>query len=186
MTARLPRAHLGGADETTVVICAMRGDDEAYAELVRRRQSSVRGLLRRLCRDPALADDLAQQVFLTAWRTLSGLKAPAAFGAWLRRLTVNRWLMDARVRREAPLPEAALESLDEAREAPLGERLDLDRALAQLPRDVRVCIVLAYVERMSHAEISAATGLALGTVKSHISRGSARLRTLLDAYGAMA
>jgi RNA polymerase sigma-70 factor (ECF subfamily) len=62
------------------------------------------------------------------------------------------------------------------------EQLDLDRALAQLPRDARLCVVLAYSEGMSHAEISAATGLPLGTVKSHVHRGAQRLRSLLDAY----
>ena len=60
--------------------------------------------------------------------------------------------------------------------------LDLDRALARLASDERLCVVLAYSEGMSHSEISAATGLPLGTVKSHIKRGSERLRTLLDAY----
>jgi RNA polymerase sigma-70 factor (ECF subfamily) len=65
---------------------------------------------------------------------------------------------------------------------PLGEHLDLDRALARLPPDVRLCIVLGYGERMSHGEISEATGMPLGTVKSHIARGAARLREMLEAY----
>jgi len=63
------------------------------------------------------------------------------------------------------------------------QRMDLDAALAMLAPEARLCVVLAYSEGMSHAEISGAAGLALGTVKSHISRGSARLRELLKAYG---
>jgi RNA polymerase sigma factor (sigma-70 family) len=63
-----------------------------------------------------------------------------------------------------------------------GEQLDLDRALSRLSGDERLCIVLAYNEGMSHSEISEATGLPLGTVKSHIKRGAERLRTLLHAY----
>ena len=68
------------------------------------------------------------------------------------------------------------------RAAATDEQLDLDRALAQLAPDERLCIVLAYSEGMSHGEISALTALPLGTVKSHIRRGGERLRALLDAY----
>ena len=65
----------------------------------------------------------------------------------------------------------------------LSRQLDLDAALARLPPDVRLCMVLAYNEGMSHAEINQMTSIPLGTVKSHITRGSARLRELLQAYG---
>jgi len=174
---------LVGADELSVVICAAAGDDNAYGELVRRRQSSIRQLFRRLCRDPALADDLAQQTFLQAWRTINALKSPAAFGGWLRRLAVNVWLQ--RVRAERHLTGTAeLDELpdDETVQPTLHERLDLDSALATLAPAVRLCITLAYAEHMSHREICEATGLALGTVKSHITRGAARLRQLLGAY----
>ena len=81
MNRALSANALVGADELSVVICAAAGDDNAYSELVRRRQSSIRQLFRRLCRDPALADDLAQQTFLQAWRTINTLKSPAALGA---------------------------------------------------------------------------------------------------------
>jgi len=63
------------------------------------------------------------------------------------------------------------------------ERMDLDAALARLPAQVRLCVVLAYSEGMSHSEISQSTDLPLGTVKSHIARGAARLREWLHAYG---
>lgn len=170
------------ADELSVVVCAIAGDDSAYGELVRRRQGAIRQLFRRLCRDPALADDLAQQTFLQAWRTIHTVKSPAAFGGWLKRLAVNVWLQ--RVRAERPWQNPTdLETLAEQGEQPsLTERLDLDSALATLPPHVRLCITLAYAERMSHREICEATGLPLGTVKSHITRGAARLRELLGAY----
>jgi RNA polymerase sigma-70 factor (ECF subfamily) len=178
----LSQSALVGADELSVVICAMAGDDDAYGELVRRRQNSIRQLFRRLCRDPALTDDLAQQTFLQAWRTIGTLKSPAAFGGWLRRLAINTWLQ--RVRAEKPLISTTdLDELpDEATQPTLHEQLDLDGALATLPSDVRLCITLAYAERMSHREVCEATGLPLGTVKSHITRGAARLRGLLGAY----
>ncbi len=187
MSGELSRAALGAAAETILAGLAITGDDSAYGELVRRRQSWIRELLRRLCRDPALADDLAQQAFLQAWRRVRTLQSPAAFGGWLRKIAVNTWLQHIRARGEHTV-RPALEEPSE-RDAPsheptVAERIDLDRALSQLPPDVRICIVLAYGERMSHREIVAATGLPLGTVKSHIVRGAARLRDLLGAYEA--
>jgi RNA polymerase sigma factor (sigma-70 family) len=182
VTRTLSQNALLGADEVSVVICAMAGDDDAYGELVRRRQGSIRQLFRRLCRDAALADDLAQQTFLQAWRTVKTLKSPAAFGGWLRRLAINTWLQ--KIRAEKPLTSTTdLDELPDAATQPaLSEQLDLDSALSTLPPDVRLCITLAYAERMSHREICEATGLPLGTVKSHITRGAARLRRLLGAY----
>lgn len=172
---------LGSASEVAVVALAMSGDDAAYGELVRRRQSATRNLLRRLTRDPALADDLAQQTFVTAWKSIRNLKSPAAFGAWLRKLTVNCWLQQARgVKREVALGDSVL--ADAPSTPTVAEQLDLDAALARLPPDVRLCIVLAYSEGMSHTEISDGTALPLGTVKSHIARGAARLREMLEAY----
>ncbi len=181
MTPALSPNALRGADELSVVACAIAGDDTAYGELVRRRQASIRSLLRRLCRDTALADDLSQQTFLQAWRGIDTLKSPAAFGSWLRRLAVNVWLQRARAERPAT---ATLDPNDAPEHSVpmLNEQLDLDSALATLAADVRLCIILAYAERMSHREICEATQLPLGTVKSHISRGAARLRELLGAY----
>jgi RNA polymerase sigma factor (sigma-70 family) len=184
VTRALSRNALRAADELTVIACAIAGDDDAYGELVRRRQGPIRQLLRRLCRDPALADDLSQQTFLQAWRAIDTLRSPAAFGGWLRRLAINVWLQRARA--ERPGANAAeLGELSEELTQPvplLNEQLDLDNALATLRPEVRLCVTLAYAERMSHREICEATALPLGTVKSHIARGAARLRQLLGAY----
>jgi RNA polymerase sigma-70 factor, ECF subfamily len=183
---------LAAAAETTVVALAMQGDDTAFGELVRRRQSTVRTLLLRLCREPALADDLAQQVFVRAWQSLRTLRAADAFGGWLRTLAANEWLQWLR-RKRIPLESLQqfdeLASRDTAALAASGggdavaERMDLDAALATLPPQPRLCVVLAYSEGMSHGEIAAALQLPLGTVKSHVTRSAARLRELLDAYG---
>jgi RNA polymerase sigma factor (sigma-70 family) len=173
---------LGQVAEATVVALAMNGDAAAFCELVRRRQSALRNLLRRLSRDAALADDLAQQTFLKAWRALPQLRSVGAFGAWLRRLAVNTWLEHVRA---APPPAVALDAdeLGASGSATSPDvQLDLDRALAQLAPQERLCVVLAYSEGMSHGEISSATALPLGTVKSHVRRGSERLRALLSAY----
>ncbi len=182
---------------------ARAGDDAAFTELVRRRQGWLRNLLRRLCRDAALADDLAQESLLQAWRMLPSLRSPAAFGSWLRQLAVSLWLQRVRrrgvemARGSAPagdpdtapadgqlhIPErGAAGGVPAAAAEDPSMRLDLDAALARLAPECRMCLVLAYHEGMSHGEISAATGLPLGTVKSHVRRGSGQMRVLLAAY----
>jgi RNA polymerase sigma factor (sigma-70 family) len=175
-------AQLSGAAEAAVVALAMSGDSRAFTELVRRRQSWLRHLLRRLCREPALADDLAQQVFLTAWRSLPTLRSVGAFGAWLRRLAINAWLAQRRSAAPGAEPCDDIATLAADVAVSPAEQIDLDRALAQLAPAERLCVVLAYCEGMSHSEISAATQLPLGTVKSHVRRGAERLRALLQAY----
>jgi RNA polymerase sigma-70 factor, ECF subfamily len=98
VSSRLSSEALGSAAEAVVVALAQSGDRAGFEELIRRRQVSTRQLLRRLSRDSSLADDLAQNMFLIAWRRLRSLREPAAFGAWLRQITVNEWLMHVRSR----------------------------------------------------------------------------------------
>jgi len=186
VTRELSRTSLAAAAEATVAALAIAGDDACYAELVRRRQPQIRGMLRRLCRNPALADDLAQQTFLQAWRKIRTLQSPQAFGGWLRRIAVSVWLQHLRVQPEHSARAAPGQQATGAH-APshhpmIGERLDLERALAQLAPEARLCVVLAYDQGMSHPQIAEVTGLALGTVKSHVVRGAGRLRELLRDY----
>jgi RNA polymerase sigma-70 factor (ECF subfamily) len=167
-----------------VIVLAIAGDRAAFAELVHRRQASVRGFLKRLCRDAALADDLAQDSFVQAWRTIGGVRDAAAFSGWLRRIALNAWLQHRRRQGARPLEvvdEAALATASIAAPDPTVAQ-DLDAALAALSDAQRLCVVLSYSEGLSGAEIAQATGLPLGTVKSHLARGAARLRELLVAY----
>jgi RNA polymerase sigma-70 factor (ECF subfamily) len=165
-----------------VIALAIAGDDAAFSELVRRRHAHLRNLLRRLCRDGALADDLAQQAFVQAWRSMSKLRAPLAFGGWLRQVAVNTWLQHVRAQGAQVDPLSEDDLAGEGRWAMVAERVDLDTALAMLAPVVRLCVVLAYQEGLTHAEISSATALPIGTVKSHILRGAARLREALADY----
>ena len=160
---------------------AKRGDRKAFEELVRRRQSWTRNLMRRLSGNAALADDLAQQVFIQLWRTLGQLSQPERFPGWLKRIAINTWLQH--LRRKDPLDAGSEieEFTEEAVQTP-GAAIDIDHALGMLPDPVRLCIVLSYHERMSHAEIAESTGLALGTVKSHVRRGTERLQLVLADY----
>ena len=177
-------ADFTAADEATVVALAKDGDVRAFEELVKRRQSWLRNFLRRVCGNNALADDLAQQVLLKAWRSLGGLKTNRAFGAWLRRMAVNAWVEQAR--RHDPLDALdanSNEPIDPVGTQSVAEGVDLQRALSALPAPVRLCIVLSYSEGMTHSEISEATRLPVGTVKSHISRGLDRLQKILRTEG---
>lgn len=181
MNLRPSAEMIGSAAEAVVVALARAGDQPAFEELVRRRQSSIRNLLRSLCRNAALADDLAQETFLQAWKHLGNLHAPEAFGGWLRKLAINAWRQH--LRREGAFRNPAEVEPGDIVTAPAAtEGLDLNSALSVLAPSVRLCIVLSYHEGMSHSEIAAATQLPLGTVKSHIVRGTARLRELLAAY----
>ncbi len=162
-----------------IVGLARTHDRLAFEELLRRYQSWIRHLLYQFCGHAELADDLAQDVFLMAWRKIVVLRDPNLFRAWLKRIAVTTWL--EHLRRRDPLRLS--ETMEETghNETP-GTRMDLDRALACLPITVRLCIVLAYQENMTHQEIAELTGQPLGTVKSHIRRGTQRLQQTLADY----
>jgi len=180
--SRLAVADLRQAADTLVIALACAGDDSAFAEVLRRRQARVRKFMYHLCRQPALGDELAQQVFVTAWHSLGQLRSAIAFDGWLKRIMVNVWLQEVRRGKLATVGDIDPDD-SAARADSTALRMDLDDALATLPADMRLCVVLAYNEGLSHPEIVRLTGLPLGTVKSHISRGAARLREILSDYG---
>jgi RNA polymerase sigma factor (sigma-70 family) len=161
---------------------AKRGSDRAFAELVKHYQSGLRNLLRRLSNNPELADDLAQKTFMEAWMGMNKLRSESAFGAWIRRIAINTWLKHCRSRDPLnAIDQHTISSIKTDRFF-IDEKIDLDNALAALPKVVRLCIVLAYHQGMSHGMIADFTGMPLGTVKSHIKRGIHQLRQLLGAY----
>jgi RNA polymerase sigma-70 factor (ECF subfamily) len=170
---------LVGVDEA-LVAAAQAGSAEAFSRLVDRHQQAVRAFLRRACGDFALADDLAQEAFLTAWDRIGGLKAGASVRAWLcgiayrKHLTARRSAIRSRVRDEAyeaDRPGCA--------GAMAEDRLALENAMGELPADQRACVALCLAADFSHAEAAEALGLPLGTVKSHVARGRARLLAML-------
>jgi RNA polymerase sigma factor (sigma-70 family) len=178
---RKAQDHYPDCPEPMMVSLARAGDRRAFAELVHRRQSSIRNLMRRCCGDLTLADDLAQQVFLQVWLKIRTLKQSKAFGGWLRRLAISVWLQHLRKHDVLQGAEEPTE-FDLAQNGSTSVGLDLDGALALLPNTVRLCVVLSYHEGLSHPEIAELMTLPLGTVKSHINRGTQRLRQILAAY----
>lgn len=167
--------------DEALVAAAQGGSTEAFSRLVERHQQALRAFLRRACGDWVLADDLAQETFLAAWSRIGRLKAGASVRAWLCGIGYNKHLTALRSRARARTREALYEA-----ERPVGsqasaeDRLTLDRAMADLPADQRACVALCLAADFSHAEAAEALRLPLGTVKSHVARGRARL---LQALG---
>ncbi len=168
------------APDAELIARVLAGDDRrAFAELVRRHERPVRGLLRRLCAgDAALADDLAQETFLRAYRGLSGYRGTARFSTWLYRVAYTAFLSHARASRTQELPE--VDHTTSGSRALL--RHDLERALGALAPVERMVLVLAYGADVTHEEIATILGLPLGTVKTHILRSKERLRRALGAW----
>lgn len=169
-----------GLDEA-LVAAAQAGSADAFSRLVERHQQPVRAFLRRACGDWAQADDLAQETFLTAWSRIGGLKAGASLRSWLCGIGYNKHLTAVRSGSRDRVREASYEA---EREAPCGpdaaDRMALDAAMAELPAEQRACVALCLAADFSHTEAAEALGLPLGTVKSHVTRGRARL---LQALG---
>jgi RNA polymerase sigma-70 factor (ECF subfamily) len=180
--SRLAVAELRQAPDSLVIALACAGDDSAFCEVLQRRQARVRKFMYHLCRNTALGDDLAQQVFLTAWRSLRQLRSASAFDGWLKRIMVTTWLAEARRGKVGTADGVDPADVAIHRDS-TAMQMDLDAALSTLPGETRLCVVLAYSEGLPHPDIAALTGVPLGTVKSHISRGSARLREILADYG---
>lgn len=176
---------LADESEDSVVLLAMAGDDDAFEELVLRRQRWLRNLLRRLSGDATLADDLCQEAFFKAWKALPKLKDHRAFPTWLRQIAVRRWIDASRsVRSELEVADPDLWPIEGASGTAIAadQRLDLQAALATLRPGPRLCVVLHHGEGMSHSEIASLTGISIGVVKSHLSRSTHRLRARLQDW----
>ena len=185
-------------DATLIARALVADDRHAFAELVKRHQSAVRATLRRLTAgNHALADDLAQETFVLAWRNLKSFRQEAKFSTWLYRIATNCWLADARKRKEELLGDRAdaIASEDEdtmthvahevhadhAKGATL--RMDLERAMAALSDGERAAIVQCYHNDLTHEEAAYVLGCPVGTVKTHVLRGKQKLKAALEAYG---
>lgn len=183
-------------DAQLIARCIVGDDRHAFAELVKRHQSSVRACLRKLTAgNQALADDLAQDTFVLAWRNLKSFRQEARFSTWLYRIATNCWLAHARKRHEELLGDrdAELGADADADDAPTDAsggdhapgttmKIDLERALARLSDAERAAIVQCYHNDLSHEEAAYVLGWPVGTVKTHILRGKQKLKAALAAW----
>jgi RNA polymerase sigma-70 factor (ECF subfamily) len=187
------------ASDLELVRRAQRGERAAFDLLVLRYQHKVIKLVARLLRDPAEAEDVAQEAFVKAYRALASFRGDSAFYTWLYRIAVNtaRNAMASRQRRpldyEAELSdseqsnvESRLRHSDTPEASVLSEEIreTVNRAVADLPEDLRTAIILREVEGLSYEEIAAAMDCPVGTVRSRIFRAreaiDRSLKPLLD------
>jgi RNA polymerase sigma factor (sigma-70 family) len=163
--------------DVELVGLAAAGGRREFGELVRRHGSAVRGLLRRMGAQPALADDVAQDAFLLAFEKCAEFRGDGTFAGWIKRIAARLYLK--RISKEARY--VAETGADET--APVVDsagRVDLDEALKSLNETERLCVSLCHGAGLSHPEIAAAMNLPLGTVKSHVKRGLDKLRLRLQ------
>ncbi len=172
-----------GDDDAALIAEARAGSRLALSRLIDRHQQAVRAFLRRVAVDREDADDLAQETFVTAWTQLE---------AWRGQSTVRSWLLGIAWRKARGAGRtlfrrmardrvwAETEALLPRSEASPEDRLALDGAMAQLNVQQRAAVALCLAEDYSHAEAAEILGLPLGTVKSQVLRGRARLLEVLE------
>jgi RNA polymerase sigma factor (sigma-70 family) len=158
----------------------------AFEQLVRRHQGLVRAQLRRLVGDDlALADDLAQESFVLAWRKLAQFRGESRFGTWLYRIAYACFLQHLRSRAARAGEELVLDEHEEARGIDsVGPEwgLDIETALRQLSINQRAALLYCVQLEFTHEEAAVVLDMPLGSVKTHVARGKARLRKLLEDW----
>ena len=170
-----------GWGEAELVAAAQAGGAPAFSRLVEMHQRSVRGFLRRLGGNHADADDLAQEAFVTAWSHIVAFRRGESFRSWLCGIAYRKWLTHRRSEARRGARDAASEPETEvSTSAASHARLDAAFALAALPEEQRACVALCLAAEFSHSEAAQALGLPLGTVKSHVTRGRAKLIEVLE------
>lgn len=162
-------------------------DTKYFGYLVHKHQLTVRGYLRRLTKgDEILADDLAQEAFINAYRKIRDYNSTGTFKSWLLSIAYRCFLTYIRKNSNNPLMNFPLydddaEDIDKTSND--GEtiviRIDLENAFRHLNKNERSALTLCYSYGMSHSEISEIMDMPLGTVKSHILRGKKTLREIL-------
>ena len=155
-----------------------------FSELIAQSQSQVRTFLVRLCRDYDLADDLAQDTFVTAYQKLAGFKGTGSFEAWLFRIAFNRFLQfkrDHKRKQEILSQYAEMLEVDSDRyESASDIQLELEKAMARLNHGEAAAITLCCSFGFSHQETATILDTPLGTVKSQIKRGKAKLQAAMS------
>jgi RNA polymerase sigma factor (sigma-70 family) len=166
-------------DQRGLVELAQRGDQDAFAVLVRGSVDRLETAARLIVRDPELARDVVQESYLRAWRDLRSLRDPDKFDGWLHRLTVNSCLELLRRRRRRPI-EIEITSLHAPSEPDtsslVAERDAIDGVLRRLDGPGRAIVVLHYYLGMPLTEVATVLAIPVGTVKSRLHRALGEMR----------
>jgi len=168
---------------TELVRRAQAGDSDAFAALYRAHVGKVHALCLRLAGNAHDAADLTQDVFVRAWESLASFRGESALGSWHHGLAVKAFLGTRRAstRREQrvfPMADPGVLERGEETTAP-GLSMDLEQAIAGLPKGARTVFVLHDIEGYQHEEIARMTGIASGTSKAQLFRARRLLREAL-------
>ena len=167
------------------LVAAVESDLEAFGELIRRHQDFVYGAALRVVRNPVLAQDVAQDAFIRAYRALPDFRGQAAVRSWLYRIATNLALNAVQRRREYPaesLPEAEVTGGPE-REAVRGDMAEhLRAAIEELPEELKQPLVLREYGYHSYQEIADELELPLNTVRTRILRARRALRAAMEEW----
>jgi RNA polymerase sigma-70 factor (ECF subfamily) len=182
-------------DDTALLASARAGDSEALGQLLTSQYDRCYGVCRRILNSQEDARDATQEAMIAIARGLAGFDGRSSFSTWCYRVTTNAALDELRRRRRRPEPASdRLEESDEGSHQFSGtgrdrlagavtDRLTVERALAQLPEDQRVAVVLRDLADLDYEEIGEVLGIPIGTVRSRIFRGRAALADLLVERG---
>ena len=190
---RTRRAESGELSEADAIRLAQKGDAAAFEQLYRLHSRRVYALCLRMVGNTAEAEDLAQEAFLQLFRKIHTFRGESAFSTWLHRLAVNVVLMKLR---KKTLPETSLEETTEPDEETGGprrdiggpdvllsgsiDRVNLERAVEQLPPGYKTVFVLHDVQGYEHNEIAEIMGCSIGNSKSQLHKARMRLSELLQ------
>jgi RNA polymerase sigma-70 factor (ECF subfamily) len=159
---------------------AQAGSARAFSQLVDMHQQAVRAFLRRLTGNWAEADDLAQEVFVAAWQSFARFDRTRDLRPWLCGLAYRKFLSSRRAFFRRAKRETEFAAEQQTITKPMSDlRLDLAKAMNALPREQRAAVALCLAADFSHGEAAETLGIPLGTVKSHVSRGRAKLLSAL-------
>ena len=171
-------------DADLIARALLHEDQNAFGELVRRHQSPVRAFLTKMTRgDSHLADDMAQETFLKAWKNLRTFRGEAKFSTWLFGIAYNEFRGEARRRKELMLEEVAELPAEMTEPSPTSGRqlrMDLNEALKGLSAAERAAVVLCCQNGFSHEEAAQVLESPLGTIKTNVLRGREKLRRKLS------
>ena len=170
---------------------AGRGDQDAFEQLLSAQEGRMYAVALRMCGSHEDAQDCMQEAMIRIYRAISGFKGQSAFATWVYRITMNTCLDELRKRksRQATSLDAMVENgysptdeedTPERHSVQSEQRRLLERAIADLPEDMRSAVVLRDIQGLSYEEISQALDTNVGTIKSRISRGREKLRSVLS------
>lgn len=174
---------MSAGDEARLIGLARGGDYAAFGRLVDMHQAAVRAFLRRVTGNYADADDLAQEAFARTWDVLNRFDGTSSLRTFICGVAFQYWRRARRSQSRREARETAYADLSETHteESPerAGQRLALRKAMEELPEDQRAALALCLGQEFTHAEAAEILSLPLGTVKSHVTRGRARLQAAL-------